>query len=67
MSERVTPLPTTEELLLTLEICRWALPSDAHPAHAERLAFLRDMIPWWRAQIRRSGAAPTAISERRQA
>lgn len=33
-----------EELLFTLEICRRALPWDAHPAHDDRLRRIAGMV-----------------------
>jgi hypothetical protein len=35
-----------EELLFTLEICRRALPWDAHPEHYERLRRIEGMVRW---------------------
>lgn len=37
-----------EELLFTLEICRRALPWDAHPEHFERLRRIEGMVRWCR-------------------
>lgn len=65
MPERPSALPTTEELLQTLEICRRILPDDANPAHDERLAFLSAIIPWWREQIHRPRSPTTRSMERR--
>lgn len=38
------PAAELEELLFTLEICRRALPWDAHPAHGERLRRIEQLI-----------------------
>lgn len=35
-----------EELLFTLEICRRALPWDAHPEHYDRLRRIEGMVRW---------------------
>jgi hypothetical protein len=35
-----------EELLFTLEICRRALPWDAHPEHYDRLRRIESMVRW---------------------
>ena len=35
-----------EELLLTLAICRRALPWDAHQAHFDRLRRIEGMVRW---------------------
>jgi hypothetical protein len=35
-----------EELLFTLEICRRALPWDAHPEHFDRLRRIESLVRW---------------------
>lgn len=53
------PQVDLEELLFTLEICRRALPWDAHPEHVERLRRIEGMVRWsleWRAGT--SGGRP---------
>lgn len=35
-----------EELLFTLELCRRALPWDAHPEHYDRLRRIEGMVHW---------------------
>jgi hypothetical protein len=45
------PQVALEELLFTLEICRRALPWDAHPEHYDRLRRIEGMVRWsleWR-------------------
>jgi hypothetical protein len=40
------PQVDLEELLFTLEICRRALPWDAHHAHFDRLRRIEGMVRW---------------------
>jgi hypothetical protein len=35
-----------EELVFTLDICRRALPWDAHPEHFDRLRRIEGMVRW---------------------
>lgn len=40
------PQADLEELLFTLEICRRALPWDAHPEHFDRLRRIESLVRW---------------------
>lgn len=40
------PQADLDELLFTLEICRRALPWDAHPEHFDRLRRIEGMVRW---------------------
>jgi hypothetical protein len=40
------PQADLEELRFTLEICRRALPWDAHPAHFDRLRRIESLVRW---------------------
>jgi hypothetical protein len=40
------PQAELDELLFTLEICRRALPWDAHPEHFDRLRRIEGMVRW---------------------
>jgi hypothetical protein len=40
------PQEDLDELLFTLEICRRALPWDAHPAQYDRLRRISGMVRW---------------------
>ncbi|NTU85658.1 MAG: hypothetical protein HGA45_41035 [Chloroflexales bacterium] len=40
------PQGDLEELLFTLEICRRALPWDAHPEHFDRLRRIESLVRW---------------------
>lgn len=41
-----SPQDDLDELLFTLEICRRALPWNAHPEHYERLRRIEGMVRW---------------------
>ena len=43
---RRDPQADLEELLFTLEICRRALPWDAHPEHFDRLRRIESLVRW---------------------
>lgn len=40
------PQVDLEDLLFTLEICRRALPWDAHPEHFDRLRRIESLVRW---------------------
>ncbi|MBX0331354.1 hypothetical protein K2Z83_27255 [Oscillochloris sp. ZM17-4] len=40
------PQVDLEELLFTLDICRRALPWDAHPEHFDRLRRIESLVRW---------------------
>ena len=41
-----SPQDELDELLFTLEICRRALPWNAHPEHYDRLRRIEGMVRW---------------------